>query len=461
MILEDQKRKLLNNHHYYNQPPPPLPLPPPPPPQQTTYFPPIYNQNYSSYDQFHKHNPLFVGPPISTSNIIKNPQPQQPQPPPTQPIIKRHNQDNKTNHHHHHHRNHQNQPSSSRSRSRSPLNNNNNSNRHNSVNKLKEEIHPHSNNNNIYDKYRNDFITQNNLHQQHQQLLSKHNNLIPQQQQQQQQQQDIIYSSSLKSKELNNQQSEWPPIRSSSSNNNYASYLSPQIQNYLNNPQNELLKHQQILINNARLNEAYRLQLANEQPQSPLTRHIDNFESIHRNNSLNNNFPAFFESTISPPQFPLLSSSQYKNFNLSTPPVGVGPSSYTNSQQLNINKREQQQMDLINSAIIKKSSKLKPTNDMARNLSSPLPPLNYDILVNNNKKLLNNGNNEVIIIKDDFNNDVINDRFKQQQQQQHERIQLFNQKQLIMDAKSTHMRQNPNGSSSSTSGGGSGGNILK
>jgi hypothetical protein len=91
---------------------------------------------------------------------------------------------------------------------------------------------------------------------------------------------------------------------------------------------------------------------------------------------------------------------------------------------------------------------------MARNCS-PLPPLNYDILVNN-KKLNNNINNEVIIIKDDSNErseltPPINelDRYRQQQQQQqHERIQLLNQKQLLIDSKSTLMRQNPSNSTS-------------
>jgi hypothetical protein len=276
-----------------------------------------------------------------------------------------------------------------------------------------------------------------------------------------------MYSSS-KSKESNEKlhhqphhnhhqiNNEWPSLRAS--NNNNFPFLTPQIHNFMSNhqkiPQNDLLKQQQTLINNARLNEAYRLQLTNEQPlilpppPPPQSRHIDyERESlIHRNGGLNN-FPSFFES-----QFP----SSYQNFNLSHL-----PSFNNNINQLNINnlintkqQQQQQQMDLINSTIMKKTSKLKQTNDMARN-SSPLPPLNYDILVNNKKLNNNNLNNEVIIIKDDSNERIeltppINelDRYRQQQQQQHERIQLLNQKQLLIDSKSTLMRQNPSTSTS-------------
>ena len=486
MIFDDQKRK-LNKQQNELQPQPPIPLPLPPT-STTTYFPPqIYNnQNYSTTQTPYN---LINNPFVGLSNLIKNPSLT------THSIPSSKINDNKNlkryhPHHHHHQDNydiHHNQRNNqnSRSRSRSPINRNSsitsNSNS-SSLNKIKEETinknlktKPHD----LYDKYRSDFITQNNLQSslqipitqqqqniKHNQLINPHNlqlstnSSIPQDIQQ-------MYSSS-KSKESNEKlhhqpyhnhhqiNNEWPALRASNNNNNFP-FLTPQIQNFMNNhqkiPHNDLLKQQQTLINNARLNEAYRLQLTNEQPMilpppPPQSRHID-FEReslIHRNGSLNN-FPSFFES-----QFPS-SSSSYQNFNLSHL-----PSFNNNINQLNINNlintKQQQQMDLINSTIMKKTSKLKQTNEMARN-SSPLPPLNYDILVNN-KKLNNNINNEVIIIKDDSNErseltPPINelDRYRQQQQQQqHERIQLLNQKQLLIDSKSTLMRQNPSNSTS-------------
>jgi hypothetical protein len=181
MIFDDQKRKLNKQQNELQPPPSQPPIPLPLPSTSATYFPPqIYNnQNYSTTTPtpYNLINNPFVG----LSNLIKNPSLT------THSIPSSKINDNKNlkryhphhNHHHHHHQDnydiHHNQRNNqrSRSRSRSPIDRNSSitSNSSSSLNKIKEETNNNNNNNknlktkplDLYDKYRSDFITQNNL----------------------------------------------------------------------------------------------------------------------------------------------------------------------------------------------------------------------------------------------------------------------------------------------------------
>ena len=445
------------------------------------------------------------------------------------PKYETHNNNNNNNpshhhHHHHHHERHKNVQQNhdkSRSRSRSPLNRHNSGgnnitanphlhqhhhhhhhHQHQHQSKLKEESQANllSSNNysknpkggvDLYEKYRNDFLninqmqSLNNLKQQsnpsaallnHNPLINNSLPTLPQ---------DILMYS--KTKEANDkireleqqQQQQWAAALTRSSSSN--SYPYSQMQNFLTNhltPNDLVAPKQQSLVNNARLNEAYRLQLANE-PLSSMHRHMDFMDrepsssssssSLMRNGGLNFPNSTYFESTNPNNlvnQFPL----SYQGLNIPHLPPSTPP---FNNNQLNMNKLLNKQnennkqqlmanMEFINhqnaSAIMKKnasSSKLKQNSDMMTRNTSPLPSLNYEGLVS--KKLNNNNNNEVIIIKDDSNersqtpsnSNEATDKYKQHHH--NERIQMMQQqhhhnvqKQLIIEAKNAQMRSKSN-----------------
>ena len=118
------------------------------------------------------------------------------------------------------------------------------------------------------------------------------------------------------------------------------------------------------------------------------------------------NYPNTFIESTNPNLLPsslLAQFPAYKNLNLSHI---ASISNYNN--QLNMNSlmskhdgKQQIPNQMENPSLMKKTTSSKLRQQETSRITSPLPPLNYDIQMSNKKN--SNANNDVIIIKDDSN----------------------------------------------------------